>query len=229
LVKPRLFDTDNPTRAEAQYVLNYVLMEAMKLLHPFMPFITEEIFQNLYNDSESIMISKWPEYKASWNFPEDAANMLFVTDAIRSVRNIRSEMNVPPTKKAGLIIITDEKHESIIIESKAYFERLAYTQGITFKKNRVDIPENAASAVIDGAEIFIPLNELIDLVKEIERLEKEKVFLEDELARVNGKLNNESFVSKAPAKVVQDEVAKKSKYQLMYEGVCNRLEMVKKL
>jgi valyl-tRNA synthetase len=229
LVKPRLYDRESDSRLEAQYVLNHVLCSAMKLLHPYMPFITEEIYTHLINDGSSIMISEWPEYREDYNFSADEKRMQLIMDAIRNIRNIRAEMNVPLSKKAKLIFVAaGEEERGIIGEGRSFFERLAGASEISVKPDREGIPSNAVASVIPGAEIFIPLEDLIDIDREIERLEKEKANLEKELDRVNGKLNNEGFISKAPAKVIEEEKAKMVKYREMYDKVAERLNSLKK-
>lgn len=228
LVKPRLFDAESDSRLEAQYVLNEVLVKCLKLLHPFMPFVTEELYQNLYKDSESIMISKWPEYDSSLNFANEEAEMNHIIDAIRSIRNARQELNVPNSKKASLIIVTDSANNHIFGEAKPYFERLASASDVIIQPDNIGVSDKSAKATTSIAEIFIPLEELIDFDKEIERLEKEKENLDNELKRVNGKLSNQGFVAKAPAKVIEEEKAKQVKYQTMYNSVVERLKQMKK-
>lgn len=228
LVKPRLYDSEDDTRLEAQYVLNYVLSCAMKLLHPYMPFITEEIYMHLINDDQSIMISKWPEYRTDYCFPDDEKKMSLIMDAIKNIRNIRAGMNVPPSRKAKIIFVAGKDEGSVISEGRKYFERLAGASDITVQKDKSGISPDAITAIIAGVEIYIPLEDLIDIEKEIERLGKEKAGLEKELERVNGKLSNEGFVSKAPQKLIEEEKAKKVKYQEMYEKVCGRLKALKK-
>ncbi len=229
LVKPRLYDKENETRLEAQYVLNYVLGASMKLLHPYMPFITEEIYTHLINDDPSIMISKWPEYTEDYNFPEDERKMQLIMNAIRSIRNIRAEMNVAPSKKARAIFVASGEDVKVLEEGAPFFERLAGVSEITIRESRDGIPSNAVASVIESVEIYLPLEELIDIEKEIERLTKERENLQKELDRVNGKLSNQGFVTKAPAKVVEEERAKKQKYQEMYDKVVERLESLKSL
>jgi len=230
MVKPRLYDRDSEGRTEAQYVLNYVLGTAMKLLHPFMPFITEEIYRHLVNDGESIMVSEWPEFREEFCFPEAEKRMMLVMEAIRSIRNVRAEMNVPPSRKARAVIVAEDEEDRMTLQnSRNLFERLAWASEVLLKPDREGIPANAATAVIPGAEIYMPLEELIDLGKEIERLEKEKAELEKELERVGGKLGNPSFVAKAPAKVVEEERNKQVKYREMYEKVLERLDGLRSL
>ncbi|HHV96457.1 MAG TPA: valine--tRNA ligase [Clostridiaceae bacterium] len=225
MVKPRLYNREHPSRLEAQYVLNYVLKNAMKLLHPFMPFVTEEIYKHLIIDDPSIMISKWPEYNEKYNFPQDEENMTFIMDATRGIRNIRAEMNVPPSKRSKVVFVTqDEEKKKIIREGSYFLEKLAWASEILIQEDKTGISSNAASAILPGAEVYIPLEELIDIEKEIERLEKEKANLKKELERVNNKLNNPNFVAKAPEKVVEEERMKKVKYQEMYDRIVERIK-----
>jgi valyl-tRNA synthetase len=225
IVKPRLYDKDSKTRLEAQYVLNYVMGNAMKLLHPFMPFITEEIYRHLINDDESIMISKWPQYREDYNFAEDEKKMALIMNAVKNIRNVRAKMNVPPSRKSkAIFVVPGVKEQEILLEGKGFFERLAGVSEAVIQTTKKGIPDNAVSSMIEGAEIYIPLEDLIDIEKEIERLEKEKANLEKELERSHKKLSNQGFISKAPAKVVEEERAKQVKYQDMYDKVVERLE-----
>lgn len=226
--KPRLFDDNDPTRLEAQYVLNDVLIKCLKMLHPFMPFITEELYQSLYKDSDSIMISKWPEYDSELGYEEDAKDMETVISAIRAIRNIRLEMNVPVSKKANIIFVAKDRAADVLKNSEALFAKMASASSIAVQASKDGIPEDAAASVVDGAEIYIPLDELIDFEKEIDRLTKEKENLQKELDRVNGKLNNEKFISKAPQKVVDEEKEKLVKYQQMFDNVTERLDNLRK-
>ncbi len=228
LVKPRLFDREDDTRLEAQWVLNYVLGTAMKLLHPYMPFITEEIYGHLINDGESIMISAWPKYDEKLHFPDAQKDMELIMNAIKAVRNIKVEMNVPSSRKNKLIFVTGAANGEIINSGRKFLERLAGASEITAQQDKSGIPADAVAAVIPGAEIYIPLEDLVDIAKEIERLEKEKANLEKELERVDSKLNNESFVAKAPEKVIEEERAKKVKYADMYVKLIERLNSLKK-
>ncbi len=228
LVKPRLFDREDETRQEAQWVLNHVLGTAMKLLHPYMPFVTEEIYRHLINEDESIMISSWPKYDEGLHFPEAEKDMQLIMDAIKAVRNIKVEMNVPPSRKNKLIFVAGQAESSILGSGTKFFERLAGASEIKVQNDKSGIPSDAVSAVIAGAEIFIPLEDLVDIRKELERLEKEKVNLEKELERVDSKLNNEGFVAKAPAKLIEEEKAKKVKYAEMYDKLMERIASLKK-
>ena len=225
LVKPRLYDKESDSRLEAQYVLTYVLSNTLKLLHPFMPFITEEIWQHLPHEGQSIMISKWPEYDENYRFDEEEKQMLMIMDAIKNIRNIRAEMNVAPSKKAKLYIVTS--YHNIFEQGKTFFEKLAGASEVVFMDQEEGIPENAVSVVTEGAKMFMPLDDLVDRQKEIERLEKERQNLEKELERVNSKLNNEGFISKAPAHVVEAEKEKREKYSAMLEKVLESLNALR--
>ena len=224
LVKPRLFDKENPTAKTAQYVLTYVLSNTMKLLHPFMPFITEEIWQHLPHDGESIMISQWPEYDEKLNFPQDEESMELIMQAISAIRNRRAEMNVPPSKKAKVIVVTAKT--DVFAQGAAFFEKLASASEAVVQTDKSGISDNAVNVVVPSAEIYLPLDELVDKTKELERLNAEKKKLEGEIKRVEGKLNNPGFVNKAPAKVVDEERAKGEKYKEMLEKV---LESIKSM
>ena len=228
LVKPRLFNREASGRQEAMFVLNEVLKVSMKLLHPFMPFITEEIYRHLHTDDESVMISEWPVYRLEWDDPDSEKKMYSIMEAVRSIRNIRAEMKVPAARKIKvLFIIEDEELGTIFNKEESTFMRLSGVSGFTVSKNKSDIPDGAVSSVISRVEIFIPLEDLIDFDKELKRLYKEKENLEDELKRVNGKLGNESFVSKAPAQVVEAEREKQKKYSELYEKVIERINFIK--
>ena len=224
LVKPRLYEKTGADKT-AQQVLSYVLVGALKLLHPFMPFITEEIFSYLPTGEKSIMISSWPEYDPALDYSDDKKNMEVIMDAIRSVRNIRSQMNVVPSRKAKLIIVTDNK--ALFDKSAQYFEKLASASETVIESSADEVPENAVNVVVEGATIYIPLNDLVDREKEIERLTKELKTLEGEIKRVEGKLGNAGFVAKAPAHVVEEEKAKGIKYSKMLEEVKQSLEKLK--
>jgi len=221
LIKTRLFDKDSESGKTAQYVLTYVLSNTMKLLHPYMPFITEEIWQHLPHDGESIMISSWPEYNESLAFDADEEKMQLVMDAISAIRNRRLEMNVPPSKKASIIIVTDKT--DIFESGKSFFEKLASAKDVTVVSNKDNIDSTAVHIVVPSAEIYMPMNELVDREKEIERLNSEKERLEKEIKRVEGKLSNKGFVDKAPKEVVEAEKAKGAKYQEMLDKVLESL------
>ncbi len=217
LIKPRLYDEDCPSNKTAQYVLSYVLTGALELLHPFMPFITEEIWQKLPHEGESIVISQWPKFSAELHFPAEAADMELVKDALKAVRNQRSEMNIPPSKKAKVFIKTDKP--DVFRQGTVFFEKLASASEAIVEGADFVPPANAVSCVVEGAQIFMPLDDLVDKAKELERLTKEKERLLGEIKRVEGKLNNQGFVAKAPAQVVEEERKKEAKYREMLEKV----------
>ena len=227
LVKPRLFDKENPTGKTAQYVLTYVLSHTMQLLHPFMPFITEEIWLHLPHDGESIVISKWPEYDEALNFEEDEAAMTLIMDAISAVRNRRAEMNVPPSKKAKTIIVTDRP--DVFNKGEAFFIKLASASEVEVREDKDGVDANAVNVIVPGAEIYLPMSELVDKDKELARLNAEKKRLEGEIKRVEGKLNNQGFVSKAPKKVVDEEKAKGVKYKDMLDKVIENIKAMENM
>ncbi|WP_427339696.1 valine--tRNA ligase [Caloranaerobacter sp. DY30410] len=229
MVKPRLYGNDEPSKNTARYVLLYVLKDLLKLLHPFMPFITEEIWQHLPNTESSLIIAKWPAYKEEYNFEESEKRIGFIMEAVKNIRNIRAEMNVVPSKKAKVIFVTNNNDiKNILSEGEIYFTTLAGASSIEIRDNKDGIGEDAMSAVVEDCEIYLPLEELVDIGKEIERLEKEKERLEGELKRVRSKLSNEGFISKAPKHIVDKEREKEAKYQNMMEKVLERLESLKR-
>ena len=221
LVKTRLYGENKDSKINAQRTLCYILTTVLKLMHPFMPFITEEIFCALPTGEETVMTSEWPKYKEELNFPEEEKKMSVICDAIKSIRNLRSEMNVVPSKKASMIIITE--NQSLFKDGTAFFEKLAGAKDVTVTSFESAAPEGSASVVVDGAKIFIPMDELIDKEKERARLEKEKERLESEIDRVEKKLGNAGFVSKAPQKLIEEEKAKGEKYREMYKKVLESL------
>ena len=225
MIKPRLYDMTNETRNEALYTLNEILRIALKMLHPFMPFITEEIYMNLQHDDESIMISEWPKYSAENEYKEEQANIELVKEIIKSVRNIRANMNVVPSRKASLIFVTDKK--DIIEAGASFIEKLAYADKITIQADKEGIPANAISLAVPGIEIYIPFAELVDIEEEIKRLEKEKLTYENEIKRVEKMLSNEGFVAKAPAAKIEEEKNKKAKYEELLKKTEERISSLK--
>ncbi|MBQ3573899.1 MAG: class I tRNA ligase family protein, partial [Clostridia bacterium] len=224
LVKPR-FSQDNDSNLVAQNTLVYVLSNTLKLLHPFMPFITEEIWQALPHEGESIMISAFPTYNADFEDKESCEAMQIIMDSIKGIRNIRNEMNVPPSKKAKLFIVT-EKAE-LFSAGSIFYTKLASASEVVICKNKDGIPENSVSVASPGGEFLLPLDDLVDKAKEIERLEKEKTRLEGEIKRVDGKLSNKGFTDKAPAAVVEEERKKGEQYKAMLAAVLDSLEKLK--
>ena len=231
ITKSRLYDKECKTRNNAIYLLNYVLSEAMKLLHPFMPFITEEVYSNLIiaDKAESIMVADWPEADKVMSSPEDAEMMNTMIDAIRGIRAVRKNMDVAPSRKAHIIVVTSsDKIAKMFTDGEGFLERLASVSSLETRQSKEGIPSTAVTAVFGGGEIYIPLEDLIDIAKELERLDKEKTRLDGEIKRLNGKLSNESFVSKAPAAVVEQERAKLAKYKEMYANLSDRIEVLSK-
>lgn len=230
LAKPRLYDREQEGRKETQYVLNLVLGTAMKLLHPFMPFISEEIYQHLVGHDESIMISAWPEPVDAYDDIEAEKAMSLLMDAIRSIRNIRAEMNVAPSRKIKILLVAaDENKLKLLKNESVFFRTLAGASGTAIEPDKSKVPHDAVSAAIEGVEIYIPLEDLIDIEKETERLNNERKNLQSELDRVDAKLGNEKFISKAPDSIVNEEREKRVKYQGMFDSVEERLEKIKKL
>ncbi len=217
LVKPRLYEKEGERYETAQSVLAYVLTNTLKLLHPFMPFITEEIFGFLPTGEESIMISKWPSASDALSFPEDETRMETVMEAIKSIRNLRSQMNVAPSKRAKIYVVTDTPKTFAGCES--FFEKLAGGQDVRVQADMADVPPNAVTTVVPGAKVYMPLGDLVDIAAEIKRLEAEQARLEGEIDRVQKKLSNAGFVEKAPHKVVENERAKGEKYAEMLKKV----------
>lgn len=230
MVKPRLYNDTDETKAAALYTLKKVLIDSLKLLHPYMPFITEEIFCTLQSREESIMISEWPVYKEVLNFGTDEEAVEIIKAAVKGIRNVRTEMNVPPSKKATVIVVSvNDKLREIFSNSKVFFAALGYASEVLVQADKEGISSDAVSAVIPEAAIYMPFAELVEIEKEIERLEKEKTKLEGELKRVTGMLNNEKFVSKAPEAKLREEREKLEKYLNMMAQVTERLEHFKKM
>ena len=224
MVKPRLYNDEDTTKAAALYTLKTVLIESLKLLHPYMPFITEEIFCNLQDEEESIMISNWPVYKEEFSFPVEENAIETIKEAVRGIRNTRTSMNVAPSRKAKVYVVSaEESLRSIFENGRVFFAALGYASEVIGQDNKNGIDSDAVSVVIPNGTIYMPFAELVDIAKEIERLENEEKRLNGELARVNGMLSNERFVSKAPAAKLQEEKDKLEKYTQMMEQVKERL------
>lgn len=230
MVKPRLYSETDETKAAALWTLKHVLINSLKLLHPYMPFVTEEIFCTLcemsgQKEADSIMIATWPTYKAEYEYNAENEAVELIKEAVKGIRNVRTEMNVPPSRKASVIIVSEnEKIRSIFEDSKVFFATLGYASEVLVQSDKAGISEDAVSAVIPGAVIYMPFADLVDIDKEIERLKKEKERLEGELKRVNGMLSNPNFVNKAPESKLAEERAKLDKYTDMMRQVTERLE-----
>ena len=229
MVKPRLYNEEDTTKAAALWTLKTVLGNALKLLHPYMPFITEEIYCTLRPEEESIMIASWPERKAEWDFEADEEAVEIIKEAVRSIRNVRTGMNVPPSKKAKVFVVSeDEAIRETFENGKVFFGTLGYASEVVVQADKAGIDEDAVSAVTSKAVIYMPFAELVDIEKEVERLHKEEEKLNKELARVKGMLSNERFISKAPESKVAEEKAKLEKYTNMMEQVKERLKQLEK-
>lgn len=227
LVKPILYGDDEKAKGVVFNVLYRVLTVGLQLLHPVMPFITEEIYTHLNNEFESITISTWPQYNEKLHDEKAEKDMEFIMEAIKSLRNLRAGMNVPPSRKAKIIAHTSKEAKDAFINGAAYLEKLASASEVTFIEDKTNLPENLVSVIVKGGELFLPLLDLVDREKELERLNKEKAKLEDEITRVEKKLSNERFVSKAPETVVEEEKEKGVKYKEMLEAVLERLQALK--
>ena len=224
MAKPRLYNDADDTKKAALWTLKKVLIDALKLLHPYMPFVTEEIFCTLQSEEESIMVSAWPVYDEANSFAKEEKDIEIIKEAVRSIRNIRAEMNVAPSKKASVYVVSDNADIRNSFEGgKLYFAALASASEVFVQADKEGIDPDAVSVVIAGATLYIPFAELVDIKAEIERLQKEQKRLEGELARVNGMLSNERFISKAPEAKIAEEKEKKAKYEQMMAQVTERL------
>ena len=222
LTKPRLYGEDEGAKESAQRVLLYVLTEILKLLHPFMPYITEEIWQALPHTGEALMLEKYPVFDEKLSYPEDETNFEVVMDAIKAVRARRSEMNVPPSRKAHLIVVTDKK--AAFEAGNDYICKLAYAEGVTVTDTAPENADSMVSVITDNARMFMPMAELVDLEKEKARIEGEMAKAQKQLESQNAKLANENFVSRAPEAVVNAEREKKAKLEALLENLGESLK-----
>ena len=223
MVKPRLYDENCATRREAQFTLNTVLEYSLKMLHPIMPFVTEEIYTKLYNDDETIVTSKWPQYTEDFNFEAEENEIEMLKSIIGEIRNIRNNMNVHPSKKAKLIFVT-EKYKELISQSEAFLLKLGFGSETEIQSSKQNIPANAISIMQQDLELYIPFEDLVDIAAEKERLENEKVKLEAEVERAKKMLSNPGFVAKAPESKVNEEKEKLAKYEEMLSNTVERLQ-----
>ena len=230
MVKPRLYAQDDAdSQNAALWTLRTVLLDALKLLHPYMPFVTEEIFCAVQSEEESIMISSWPVYQQDRCFEKEEKQIELIKDAVRGVRNVRTQMNVPMSRKAHIFVVSDKAGvRDVFTEGKLFFASLAGASEVTCQEDKNGIAPDAVSVVIPNATLYIPFAELVDIAQEIARLEKEKQRLTGELERVNGMLNNERFMSRAPEQKIAQEKAKLEKYAQMMAQVEERLAQLKK-
>ena len=224
MVKPRLYSEDNDTKSAALYTLKTVLETSLKLLHPYMPFVTEEIYCTLNENEDTLMTKQWPEYTEEFNFAEDEEAVEIIKEAVRNIRNVRAGMNVPPSKKALCYVVTEnDKVANIFRQSEVFFGTLAYASEVKIQADKAGIEEDAVSVAIANANIYMPFAELVDIEKEIERLKKEEDKLKKEIERVEKMLSNEKFISKAPQSKVDEEKEKQVKYTQLMKQVKDQL------
>ena len=235
IVKGRLYGNDEQDKMVARAVLVKVLKDMLRLLHPFMPYITEEIWAYLPKEEASadnpdnfLIKESWPIYSEELAFPEETEKLEMAMAVIKSIRNIRAEADAAPSRKLTAVILCADGKEPVVRAGERYITKLANITDITFAASKADVPEEVMSAVVAGAEIFIPLDDIMDYEAELDRLRKEKKKLEGEVKRVVGKLSNEGFIKKAPEKVINEEKAKQVKYEEMLAKVCDRLAVVEK-
>ncbi|MBQ9862426.1 MAG: class I tRNA ligase family protein, partial [Lachnospiraceae bacterium] len=230
MVKPRLYaEGNNDSKNAALWTLKTVCINALKLLHPYMPFVTEEIFTTIQDKEESIMISSWPEYSKDFAFEKEEKAIETIKEAVRAIRNVRTNLNVSPSRKAEVFVVSNKAEVREIFESaNVYFKPLAYASNVTVQADNAGIADDAVSCVISGATIYMPFAELVDISAEIERLTKEEARLQGEIKRSNGMLSNEKFIAKAPEAKVNEEKEKLKKYEEMLKEVTERLASLKK-
>ncbi|MBO7601094.1 MAG: valine--tRNA ligase, partial [Lachnospiraceae bacterium] len=230
MVKPRLYtDTDASTKNAALWTLKHVCIESLKLLHPYMPFVTEEIFTTIQDEEESIMISKWPVFSEEFDFSEDEKAIETIKEAVRAIRNVRTGMNVAPSRKAKVFVVSkDADIRKTFEDGKLFFQSLSYASDVEIREEKGDIADDAVSVVIAGAICYLPFEDLVDIKQEIERLKKEQERLNAEISRSNGMLSNERFLSKAPEAKVREEKEKLEKYKNMLDEVTAHLEKLAK-
>ncbi len=230
IAKLRTYRYDQAAKSAnaALWTLRTVLTEALKLLHPFMPFLTEEIYCTLHPEEESIMLAQWPEYKEELHFETEEIMLSHVKDLVKAVRTVRKDMDVPNSRKAKLFIVSDNQQiRDIFQKAQDAYVNFTNASEVNIQENRDSIPKDAVSLVIPGAAVYIPLEELVDQAKETERLKKEQARLEKELARSHKMLENERFLSKAPQAKIEEEKKKLAEYEKMMEEVVQRLEQMK--
>ena len=227
IVKTRLYDKENKTRKTAQYVLNKVLGDALKLLHPFMPFVTEKIYKQLYNKDESIMIAKYPEYSKNLELQTEEEQIEQIKEIISGIRNVRTTMNVHPSRKSKLIFIVKPEYKNVIKESEGFIKKLGFSEEIEIVETKEKIPQNAVNVLTADIEVFMPFEDLVDLEEEKQRLQKEKEKILIEKEKTDKMLGNPGFLAKAPASKVEEEKAKLQKFNEMLENIKQRLDNLK--
>ena len=221
-----MYDKENKTKIVAQYVLNKVLGESLKLLHPFMPFETEKIYSELYNVDESIMIANYPTYSKELEFKSEEEAIEEFKEVITGIRNVRAKMNVHPSKKAKLIFVTT-KYSEVIKESSEFLKKLGFADNIEIKENKDNITQNAVNIITSNLELFIPFEDLVDIQEEIARLEKEKEKVLIEKEKTDKMLNNPGFIEKAPTAKVEEEKEKQVKFNEMIKTIEERINKLK--
>ncbi len=229
MVKPRLYAEGNSaSKNAALWTLKHVCIEALKLLHPYMPFVTEEIFTTIQDEEESIMVSPWPVYSDEYSFTKEEKEIETIKEAVRAIRNVRTGMNVAPSRKAEVFVVSDDASvRDTFASCEVYFKPLAYASDVKILSEKTGISDDAVSCVIPGATLYMPFAELVDIKAEIERLSKEEARLQGEIKRSNGMLSNEKFLSKAPESKVNEEKEKLKKYENMLKEVTDRLSAIK--
>ena len=230
MVKPRLYNRDDQSRDAALWTLHTVIISALKLLHPYMPFITEEIFTSIQSEEPTIMRSSWPAYQEDFNFEKEEKEIEIIKEAVKGMRNVRSEMNVPPSKKSKVIIVSQSPETRRIFDhGRAYLTTLGYASELVIQADKNGVADDAVSVVAQDAVAYIPFAELVDIGKEIQRLQKEQEKLTKEVERVSAKLHNPGFVGKAPENVIQEEREKADKYTAMLKQVEGQLAKLQQI
>ena len=223
IVKPRLYNNESSSKKEAMYTLNYILVNSLKLLHPFMPFVTEKIYKELITEKESILLDTWPELKEKFEYDLEEEQIELLKDIIVNIRNIRANMNVVPSKKTKVIFVT-KKYKELVEKSEEFLTKLCFAEKIQIQENKENIPENAISILQKDLEVYIPFEELVDVQKELERLNAEKEKLEKEVERAEKMLANPGFVAKAPKQKIEEEKAKLENYKEMLKTTIERIK-----
>ena len=231
MVKPRLYQSDDQAGKDAAlWTLQTVLIGALKLLHPYMPFITEEIFTTIQSKEESIMVSDWPVFREDYSFPHEEKGIGIIKDAVRAVRNLRAERNVAPSRKAKVYVVSESDAVlDTFREDEIFFKTLAFASGMELLKDRTQVPDGSVSAVLPDETLYLPLSDLLDVAAEIARLEKEEKRLAGELTRSQKMLGNEKFLAKAPQSKIDAEKEKQKQYEVQMEGVRAELAQLKAL
>ena len=231
MVKPRLYQSDDQASKDAAlWTLQTVLIGSLKLLHPYMPFITEEIFTTIQSREETIMLSAWPVYREDFAFPHEEKGISMVKEAVRAVRNIRAERNVAPSRKAKIYVVSDSDEVlDTFLEDEVFFKTLAFASDLELQKDKAGVPDGSISAVLPAETLYIPLADLLDVQAEIARLQKEEKRLQGELKRSAGMLSNEKFLAKAPAAKIEAEKEKQKQYEVQMEGVRKELEQLRSM